>query len=95
MQIVDTSQTHLASFDVRATCLLAVKPGRVVRYNDMEGKPAYYLIPKWSKLEASQLTVPEGKRMLVNLETGRVVFKNENLLVYLTSCSAEAYLRNV
>jgi hypothetical protein len=74
------------------TPLHAVKPGRVVCYNDLDGKPHYYITTKLSRLEQEFIAVPEGKRMLTNLETGRVVLKADTLLVYFTSCSADAYL---
>lgn len=88
MQVIDTTQSPPP-----ATVLLRhVKPGRVVCFADLEGQKNYYITPRWTGLEA--IPVPEGKRMLVNLETGRAVFKSENLAVYLTSCTAEVYLRS-
>lgn len=68
-----------------------VKSGRAVVYTDMEGAPGYYLATKLTPLERKHLDIPPGKHLLVNLETGRVVLKPSTLLVYLTSCSAEAY----
>lgn len=90
MQVIDVSQ----SSDPAAVPLCTAKPGRVVCYADLDGVKNYYLVPKWTKLEDQRIAVPSGKRMLTNLETGRVVFKSETLMVYLTSCTAEAYLRS-
>jgi hypothetical protein len=90
MQVIDVTQSRAVS----AVPLYSAKPGRVVCFADLEGVKNYYLVPKWTKLEAAQICVPAGKRMLTNLETGRVVFKSETLMVYLTSCTAEAYLRS-
>lgn len=74
------------------TPLHAVKPGRVVCYTDLQGKPHYYTVNKLSPLEAKCLIVPEGKCMLTNLETGRVVLKAATLMVHYTSCTADCYL---
>lgn len=74
------------------TPLHAVKPGRVVCYTDLQGKPHYYLVAKLTALELKHVAVPDDKRMLTNLETGRVVLKSAALMVYFTSCSAESYL---
>jgi len=75
-----------------AVPLQTVKPGRVVRFDDLNGNPNYYLLNKFSPLEREFITLPEGKLMLTNLETGRVVAKPGSLMVYCTSCTAELYL---
>lgn len=93
MQVFDVSQAALVDFT--PVPLRTVKPGRVVCFADLEGCKNYYLVPKFSKLELTGIHTPPGKRMLVNLETGRAVFKSENLAVYLASCTAEVYLRSI
>lgn len=90
MQVIDVSQ----STGTKPVPLRNVKSGRTVMFRDPQGVPNYYLTTKWSKLEANNIVLPLDTRMLVNLETGRVVFKADSLLVYLTSCTAESYLRN-
>lgn len=74
-----------------AVDLRSVKPGRVVRYDDLEGVAEYYQVSKFTALEMPYLQIPPGKHLLMNLKTGRVVIKHGLLKVYLCSCTAEAY----
>ncbi len=84
--------THLhTSAEFPAVILRNVKPGRVVRYDDLEGNAEYYQVAKLSALEMPFLQIPPGKHLLMNLKTGRVVLKHGLLKVYLCSCTAETY----
>lgn len=74
-----------------AVALRNVAPGRVVRYDDLEGVAEYYQVSKSTALEMPYLQIPPGKHLLMNLKTGRVVIKHGLLKVYLCSCTAEAY----
>lgn len=74
-----------------AVPLASVKSGRVVCFFDLDENPAFYQVAKLTALESEAITVPHDKRLLVNMETGRVVLKSSSLQVYLTSCTASAY----
>lgn len=71
--------------------LKSVKPGRVVRYDDLDGVAEFYEITKISAIEMAHINLPVDKQILVNLRTGRLVIKHSSMLVHPTSCSAEAY----
>lgn len=71
--------------------LKSIKPGRVVRYDDLGGVAEFYEVTKLSALELAHIAIPPDKQLLVNLRTGRVVIKHSSMLVYPTSCSAETY----
>lgn len=73
-----------------AAYLSDVNPGRTVQLENPEGVPGYYQVCKFTPNESNISPVP-GKRMLVNLETGRVVMKPGNLQVMLLSATAKTH----
>lgn len=74
-----------------AVALYTVKPGRVVRFDDLQGNPEYYQIAKMSTKEAAFIQIPLDKHLLMNLATGRLVFKHSLMQVFPQSCAAEVY----
>lgn len=70
--------------------LSAVKAGRVVELTNPEGKVSYYMVCRSAASEPNIQAI-EGKRLLVNLETGRAVMKHGHLEVKLLSCTARTY----
>jgi hypothetical protein len=79
------------SEETPAVALHTVKPGRVVRYDDLQGNPEYYEVGKVSAKEQPFIQVPLDKCLLMNLTTGRIVLKHHLLKVVPQSCTAEAY----
>jgi hypothetical protein len=71
--------------------LYTVKPGRVVRFDNPEGRAEYYQVAKFSSKEAEFIKVPLDKHLLMNLATGRMVLKHSLMQVFPQSCTAEVY----
>lgn len=74
--------------------LSSLRPGRTIELASPTGRLAYYKIAKVTSREHSIIPV-EGKVLLLNLETGRILLKPAHLMVRPLSATAKThYLRS-